>query len=193
MTLKFCVLVAGWPISYGTKSPQLVGGVRLKLSNYQPEIEIIKERLLEVLRDDLDKDPDHDQWVWRFRTITTAGCCDEILAINFSPVDPSLPQHLYIERLQRDESIADKYIFYHRTAQHRFLLPVKRISHTPFDLSKIKTTVAAAVAESVEKLLVGVDERTRTTIEKILGKFWQDKDANGLAITLKEGTYVWFK
>ncbi|MGD0665129.1 MAG: hypothetical protein ABSA17_05300 [Rhabdochlamydiaceae bacterium] len=163
------------------------------MAKYNPKIEVVEERVAVRMRDGLEAKPDTKKWIWRLRTLMTAGCCQEILAISFSPTNFTVAQRLYTGKLQSDESIEEKQIFSHRTIQHRFLLPAEQISATFDDLSKIKTNLTEAINASVAKLPCEVDEKTKAVIKSILERFYHDKEANGLGVALKQGSYVWLK
>jgi hypothetical protein len=197
MTLRFCSLIGRWPVDSAASIHRIETspgyGACLKLAKYDPKIDEVKERRAVCMRDSFEVKPDTEKWIWRLRTMMTAGCCHEILAINFSPTNFTVAQHLYIEKLQPDESIEGKQIFSHRTIQHRFLLPAEQLSATFDDLSNIKTNLTEAINASVAKLPAEIDEKTKAVIKSILERFYHDKEANGLGMTLKQGSYVWLK
>ena len=183
MTLRFCVLIGRWTESsvtevYDTeKTPGK--GVLLPMSKYNPKIGLIAQSRLVQLRHRASTDPDAGKWSWRLQSMIAAARCPEILAINFSPRDPTKIQPLHVEKQQGDELTDEKKVYFHLTTHYRFLLPVEEATDT-------------FISQSAAKL-EGVDGKTRYAVEKILGIFWQDQDANGLAVTLKQGTYLWLK
>jgi hypothetical protein len=188
MSVKFCVLSGAWPVSYGgcasNQSSLTEGGSRLKLSDCKHRIEAINEGNLIDMRDGFDNDPDNvHRWIWRLRTKWTAGCCSEILAINFSPADPTMQQDIYIERLRQEDPMEQRYVFYHRIAQYRFLLPVERLK--PACIFQLPSTISNVDTSQFGELQV--------TIGTILSKFMKDHLSNGIAITLRDETYIWLK
>jgi hypothetical protein len=184
MSVKFCVLTGAWPVSCGKCAhSQILGEDRLKIAESKHRVEAITEDYLIQMRDGFDRGPDNaNKWVWRLRTKWAAGCYPQVTAINFSPVDPTTAQDLYIERLQPHESLDQKYIYYHQVAQCRFLLPVKEATSI-FNLSNM----------SIDDSVKNFQEELRMPIGDILNRFMQDRLSNGLAITLKSGTFVWLK
>ena len=199
MTIKFCMVSVHWPASQpplscfydeetmtcDSEEESNYKGYQIDLKTLQgKELEFTEEQLRRV-QNTLEIDPNTEPFIWKSRALFALARDEGLFSIDFIPQDPTKDNIMHIHRIKegdREKAVERTYLYEYGGC--KFFLPDEKypIAAHIFDLFN------PDLSSTLTRLSLD-----RTLVSKALTYLQNDPDTLGIALTVAEGTFIWFK